>query len=127
MATDPALLAHVRDLFAGLEPISVGRMFSGTALYVDGDVMFAAILGGTVWMKSDASTRAQFDAAGSRPFSYMRKSGAREAASLMSLPDSAMDDPAEAMDWARLSLPPATEAAAKKRAQKARKAQQVTR
>ena len=125
MATDPAFLAHIRDLFAGLGPISTGRMFSGTALYVEGDVMFAAILGGTVWMKSDVSTRAQFDAAGSRPFSYMRASGPREAASLMSLPDSAMDDPDEAMQWACLSLAPARDAAIHKRAIKARKAQKV--
>jgi DNA transformation protein len=40
----------------------------------------------------------------------------------MSLPDSALDDPSEAVTWARLALPPAREAAVKKRAEKARKA-----
>ena len=122
MATDPEFLAHVRDLFAALGEITTGGMFSGTALYVDGDVMFAAILGGTVWMKSDPSTAPAFEAAGSRPFSYDRKSGPRLVPSLMSLPDAALDDPDEALRWAALSLAPARAAAAQKRREKARKA-----
>lgn len=121
MATDPELLDHVLDLFAGLGRISTGRMFSGTALYVQGDVMFAAILGGTVWMKSDASTEAAYLAAGSRPFTYQRQTGPREARSLMSLPEPAMDDAEAAVSWARLSLAPAAAAALAKRNAKARK------
>lgn len=122
MAADSEFLAHVSDLFADLGEISTGRMFSGTALYLEGDVMFAAILGGTVWMKSDASTLGAFAAAGSRAFSYNRKTGTRRVPSLMSLPDTALDDPEEALRWARLALPPARDAAEKKRRQKARKA-----
>jgi DNA transformation protein and related proteins len=122
MATDPELLDHVLDLFAGLGRISTGRMFSGTALYVEGDVMFAAILGGTVWMKSDATTEAAYLAAGSRPFSYQRQTGQREARSLMSLPEAALDDADTALEWACLSLAPARVAAEQKRDAKARKA-----
>ncbi len=121
MATDPDLLAHLQDLFAGLGRIGTGRMFSGTALYVEGDVMFATILGGTVWMKSDASTHAAYFAAGSRPFTYNRQTGIREVPSLMSLPDAALDDADLALNWARLSLPPARLAAEEKRRAKARK------
>ena len=121
MATSPELLDHAFDLFSGLGKITTGRMFSGTALYVEDDVMFAAILGDTFWMKSDASTHDAFVAAGSRPFSYMRATGERQATSLMSLPDAAMDDPGEALKWARLSLPPARTAAEAKRRTKARK------
>ncbi len=122
MPAPPELLVHARDLFAGLGRITTGRMFSGTALYVEGDVMFAAILGGTIWMKSDATTEAGFLAAGSRPFTYRRKTGPREARSLMSLPEAAMDDPDEALGWALRSLPPARAAATAKRRDKARKA-----
>ncbi len=122
MATDLDLLGHVRDLFAGLGRITTGRMFSGTALYVEGDVMFAAILGGTVWMKSDATTQAAYLAAGSRPFSYLRQTGPREAPGLMSLPEDAMDDADTALNWARLSLAPARAAADTRRRAKAHKA-----
>jgi DNA transformation protein and related proteins len=122
MPAPAEIVAHARDLFGGLGPVTTGRMFSGTALYVEGDVMFATILGGTIWMKSDATTEAAYLAAGSRPFTYQRKTGPREARSLMSLPESAMDDPDEALDWARRSLPPARAAAEAKRRDKARKA-----
>ncbi len=121
MATDPEFLAHVLDLFAGLGRIGTGRMFSGTALYAEDDVMFATILGDTVWMKSDDSTLQTFLDAGSRPFTYARADGSREVTSLMSLPEAAMDDPDEALTWARLALPPARAAAEEKRRQKARK------
>ncbi len=121
MPASPELVAHARDLFAGLGPITTGRMFSGSALYVEGDVMFAAILGDVIWMKSDDATRAAFEEAGARAFSYTRATGARQVTSLMSLPDAAMDDPAEALGWARLSLGPARAAAEKKRREKARK------
>ena len=77
---------------------------------------------GTIYMKSDDSTLAQFEAAGSLPFTYTRATGQRQVTSLMSLPDSAADDPDEAAQWARLSLGPARAAAEKKRAEKARKA-----
>ncbi|MEO8243953.1 MAG: TfoX/Sxy family protein [bacterium] len=126
MATDPDLLDHVLDLFAGLGRIGTGRMFTGTALYVEGDVMFAAILGGTVWMKSDTTTEAAYVAAGSRPFTYQRQTGPRAARSLMSLPDAAMDDADAAVAWARLSLAPAEAAALAKRTAKARKADRKT-
>ena len=121
MATDPTLLAHALDLFSRVGALTTGPMFSGTAIYVDGDVMFATILGDTVWMKSDESTRPMFEQAGARPFTYDRKTGARQVTSLMSLPENALDDPDEAFRWAQISLPPAREAAAKKPAQKARK------
>ena len=43
MAVDAEIREHVLDLFAGLGPIRTGRMFSGLALYVEEDVMFAMI------------------------------------------------------------------------------------
>lgn len=126
MATAPDQIAHARDLFGLFSqefgPITTGRMFSGTALYVEGDVMFACLLSDTIWMKSDAETRAAFEDAGSRPFTYTKATGPMSVPSLMSLPESALDDPEEALSWARLSYAPALKAAEDKRRQKARKA-----
>ena len=116
MATDPEFVEHVRDLFSGLGPIRTGNMFSGTALYID-DAMFAVILNDTVFMKSDDALGEAYLEAGSEPFEYDRKDGRRVVTSLMSLPVSALDDPGEALDWARKSLVPA-EAAAVKRAKR---------
>ena len=127
MAVSAEVLDHARDLFRGLGPLRTGRMFSGVALYVEEDVMFAMITpDGTFYMKSDEDTGARYREAGSQPFTYTRATGQMQVTSLMSLPDSALDDPEEAVDWARLSLGPARAAAEKKRAEKARKAARKT-
>ncbi|HIP24456.1 MAG TPA: TfoX family protein [Rhodobacteraceae bacterium] len=114
MAADPEFLAHITDLFAGFGPIRIGRLFGGTSLYID-DAMFAVVFGDTVYMKSDKTTRARYDDAGSVAFSYETKGGERVIPGLMSLPDSAMDDPDEAREWMAISMEPARKAAAKRR------------
>lgn len=114
MAVDPAFLAHIIDLFTGFGPIRTGRLFGGTSLYID-DAMFAVIFAESVYMKSDKALRPRFDEAGSIPFSYETKGGERVIPGLMSLPDSALDDPEEAQAWLQLSLEPARKAAAKRR------------
>lgn len=113
MATDPEFLKHALDLFAGLGPIRTGRMFGGTSLYID-DAMFAVIFNDALYMKADKPLAANYAEAGSRPFQYETKTGIRTINGLTSLPDSAMDDPEEALFWARKSLIPAQKAAVKR-------------
>ena len=120
MATDPGFLNHIKDLFSELGPIRTGRLFGGTALYVD-DAMFAVVFGDALYMKSDAELAKTYSTAGSEPFSYETKTGTRTIKGLMLLPESALDDPDEALTWARLSLVPARVAAVEKRAAKAKK------
>ncbi|GHE02832.1 competence protein TfoX [Defluviimonas sp. 20V17] len=122
MAADPALIAHLRDLFAGLGPIEVRRMFSGAGLYAEGDAMFCLIAHDAVYLKTDDATRPLFEAAGAEPFAYEMNGRTRSLPSFMTLPESAMEDPDEALRWARLALPPAQAAAQEKRRVKARKA-----
>ncbi|MBU2867941.1 TfoX/Sxy family protein [Pacificibacter marinus] len=122
MPAPAELIAHARDLFADIGEITVGGLFGGSALYVEGDVMFACIIGGTIYMKSDETTVEAFVDAGSEPFTYPKKDGETVVTSLMSLPESASDDPDEARDWARLSYAPALKATEKKRIAKAKKA-----
>ena len=110
MATDPGFLDHVTDLFSDLGPLRTGRLFGGTALYVD-DAMFAVIFGDTLFMKTDADLTPAYLDAGSEPFSYDTKNGVRTINGLMRLPDAALDDPEEAMKWAQRSLVPARKAA----------------
>ncbi|WP_102226490.1 TfoX/Sxy family protein [Acidimangrovimonas sediminis] len=122
MAADPELIAYLRDLFSGLGPISMRRMFSGAGLYAEDDAMFCLVARDTVYLKTDADTRPLFEAAGSEPFAYEMNGRRRALPSFMTLPEAAMDDAEEALHWARLALPPARAAAAEKRAEKARKA-----
>jgi TfoX/Sxy family transcriptional regulator of competence genes len=41
MPAAPKLIAHARDLFADIGQITVGGLFGGSALYAEGNVMFA--------------------------------------------------------------------------------------
>ena len=120
MPTDPGFLTHASDLFSELGPVRRGRLFGGTSLYID-DAMFAVIFDNQIYMKSDAQLQDIYLAAGSNPFVYTTKAGARVINGLMSLPDSAMDDPDEALIWARRSMVPAQIVAEEKRAAQARK------
>jgi DNA transformation protein len=87
------------DIFGDFGPIRTRRMFSGTGIYRD-DVMFAIEVGGTLYLKTDATSRPAFEEAGARPFSYARRDGRVVLTSLWSLPELALDDPAVAADWA---------------------------
>ncbi len=113
MSTDPEFLAHARDLFADLGPIRTGRLFGGTALYID-DAMFAVIFDEALFMKADKPLAAEYADAGSEPFQYDTKTGVRIIPGLVSMPESALDDPGEAMFWARKSMVPAQKAATKR-------------
>ena len=99
MTLDAEALA---DIFGDFGPIRTRRMFSGTGIYRD-DVMFAIEAGGTLYLKTDATSRPAFEQAGSRPFSYARGDGRVVLTSLWSLPEEALDDPAVATQWAELA------------------------
>lgn len=126
MAADPALIAHLRDLFAGLGTIVARPMFSGAGLYL-GDAMFGLVARDTVYLRTDPATRPGFEAAGSRVFSYEMQGKLRELPAFMTMPDAALDDPDEALRWALLALPPARAAAEEKRREKSRKSDKAPR
>ena len=117
MATDPGFLDHLRDLFCDLGDIRTGRLFGGTALYI-GDAMFGVVFGETLYMKSDTELAPLYTDAGSEPFIYETKTGARTIGGLMRLPDAALDDADEALMWARRSMVPAEIAAKSRRSKK---------
>jgi len=97
----------IRDLFAQFRPVTVKRMFSGAGLYCDG-VMFALMVRGTIYLKADATSIADFEREGSGPFTYTRgkKSGglSEHALSYWRLPDRLYDDSDELAVWAERAL-----------------------
>ena len=120
MAVSEEFAEHLRDLFGALGQLHIRRMFGGVGLFID-DAMFGLVGDETIYMKTDDELARAYSAAGSEPFTYSG-SGRSIEMSYWRLPDSALDDPDEALDWARRSLVPAELAAAQKRAAKARKA-----
>jgi DNA transformation protein len=121
VAVSAEFSAHVLDLFAGLGPVDIRRMFGGAGIY-RGDAMFALIYeDGLIYMRGDDELGPDYEAEGCEQWVYEGK-GKPVAMPYWRLPESALDDPDEAVDWARRSLIPAETAAAEKRAAKTRTA-----
>ena len=110
------------DLFRDLGPIQIKRMFGGAGVWLD-DACFALIVDEVIFMRGDDRIGPEFEAAGSEQWVYSGHAKRGPVAMpYWRLPESALDDPEEATAWARRSLVPAGEAAARKRITKARKA-----
>ena len=97
----------IRDLFAQFRPVKVRRMFSGAGLYCDG-MMFGLVVRGTIYLKADESSSADFVREGSGPFTYTRgKASGRPSEHALSYwrpPDRLYDDPDELAVWAERAL-----------------------
>lgn len=117
MAYDAAFGDWVREHFAGLGPLQIKSMFGGASVYAD-EVIFALLDDGVVWMKADDTNAPLLIEAGARQFTYPTKTGEPMTMGYWSLPDSAVDDPEEAVAWARRSIEVAVRKAAAKRPRK---------
>jgi DNA transformation protein and related proteins len=111
MAFDPDFGEWVREHFAALGPLEIKRMFGGGAVYANG-LIFALLDDGVIWLKADEVNAPLLAEAGARQFTYPTKGGAIMAMAYWSLPESALDDPDEAADWARKSIDAALRKAA---------------
>src|SRR3954454_13039282 len=93
----------VIELFEGLGPVRIRRMFGGAGVYA-GDVMFGLIDDETLYLKTDDALKAELAAEGSVGWVYSRAPGKWEETSYWRLPEAALDDPDAAAAWARKSL-----------------------
>jgi DNA transformation protein len=103
MAVSPEFIDHLHELLAGLGPLTVKEMFGGASLQADG-AAFGLIFGETLYLKVDDANRAAFEDEGCAPFTYEMKDGSKASLGYWSLPEQALDDPEEAVRWARLGL-----------------------
>jgi DNA transformation protein len=110
------------DLFAGFGPVAIRRMFSGFGISADG-TNFALALRGGLYLRADEQTIPQFEAEGSKPFSYQTRAKTVTVNSYWQLPERLYDDPEEMTGWARAAFSTAQRAALRKPkgAKKARK------
>jgi DNA transformation protein len=111
---DKGYVDHCLELLAPLGTTRAKRMFSGYGLYID-DLCVALLLReAQLYLKVDDASRAAFEAAGCKPFTYETKTGERTALSYYTAPDEAMESPAEMRPWARRALAAAVAARAAK-------------
>lgn len=89
----------IRDMFAGLGPVTIKRMFGGKGIYHDG-LIVALEVGDEIVLKADAVSAADFADAGCVRWTYDGK-GKPVQMPYWSIPDSAIDDPDELALWTR--------------------------
>ena len=91
----------IADLFAGLGPVEIKRMFGGKGVYHKG-VIVAIELDGEIMLKADAKSAPDFEAAGCRQWTYVGSRHGKEVAMpYWSVPDGALDDADVMMPWAK--------------------------
>jgi DNA transformation protein len=105
--------SFVQDLLSGLGSVRIRRMFGAAGVYA-GEVMFALIDDETLYLKVDSTMKAELQAEGSVGWVYSRAPGRWEDTAYWRLPEAALDDPDEAVAWARRSLAVAEAKAASK-------------
>ncbi|MBS0385893.1 MAG: TfoX/Sxy family protein [Proteobacteria bacterium] len=125
---DDSFHAFVKELFAGMGPVQIKRMFGGAGVYADG-LMFGLLAEGAVHIKAnDEAMKAALRAEGSGPFVWIPQNGPRKGEQVdlgyWRLPEAALDDPDEAVKWGRkaLALAKAKAAAKKPKAPRAKRA-----
>jgi|SRR5690606_14232196 len=114
----------VKELFGGLGPVQIKRMFGGAGGYADG-VMFLLLADDAIYLKADDALKAELRAEGCGPFVWEPQSGPRAGEKLdlgyWRLPYSALDDPDEAVIWGWKALTIAKAKAALKKSEKAKR------
>lgn len=114
---------YVKELFAGMGPVEIKRMFGGAGGY-SGGLMFLLLADDTIHIKADDALKAELREEGSGPFVWEPQSGPRKGEKVdlgyWRLPDAALDDPDLAAEWGRKALAIA-KAKAKAKAPKAKK------
>ncbi len=111
MAYSPDFGIWVEEHLAALGPLTIKRMFGGAAVYADG-LTFALLDDGIVWLKADEINEPGLRQAGARQFTYPARDGREMTMAYWSLPDTAVDDPEEAVRWAREAIAAALRKAA---------------
>jgi len=100
---DASFATSLIDQLAPLGALRQRRFFSGQGI-VAGDVQFAMILGGMLYLRVDADLAARMQAHGAQPFVYGTRKRDVTVASYYGVPEECLDDIDVLTDWARRSL-----------------------
>lgn len=95
--------AGIADTLRPIGPVTHRRFFGGQGL-VCGEVQFAMIIQGTLYLRVDAALAAQMQAHGAQPFVYGKRTRNVEVYSYYSVPEQCLDDDETFIAWARRSL-----------------------
>jgi DNA transformation protein and related proteins len=102
MAVSDDQIAFVRDLFRAIPGVTTRKMFGGLGIYSEGTIFALIGPGDAIMVKARGAMAEALEAEGSEQFRTYE--GKTVNMPYWTLPESALDDPDEAADWARRSL-----------------------
>jgi DNA transformation protein len=94
--------AEIEEMFQGLGPVTIKRMFGGKGIYHLGRII-ALEFRGDMLLKADDVSSPAFAEAGASQWTYEGKSGKPVKMPYWSIPDDAYDDPDLMAGWVRLA------------------------
>ena len=101
----------VLDQLAGVEQLRARAMFGGVGLY-SGDVFFGIVAADVLYFKVDDTSRAQYKAAGSKPF---KPYADRPSMNYFAVPVEVLESAPTLLEWARRAIVAARGTAARAR------------
>ncbi|RWX75461.1 TfoX family protein [Neorhizobium lilium] len=104
--------AAIEEMFEGLGPVSIRRMFGGKGIYYRG-LIIAIELRDEIMLKADNVSAPEFAAAGARQWSYEGKKGKPVLMPYWTIPEEALDDADLMGKWTRLAFEAALRASKK--------------
>ena len=106
-------LDYLDELFSDVGPVTTRAMFGGHGVYLDGRIV-GIVIDEALYLKTDALTRARFEAAGSMPFVYTGQAKPIET-SYWSAPEDALESAQAMRPWIELARAAALRKPAKRR------------
>ena len=99
MSASAEFVEYVRELLSPLGPLADARFFGGHAFKTAGR-QFAMIMGNTLYLRVDDTTRPRYAARGMQPFSYATRNGRVEVRTYFAVPEALLEDPEALCTWA---------------------------
>ena len=118
MAIDEGLYAWVQEALEPMGTVTLRKMMGGGTLYLDGAI-FAIMIDGELWFKSDEEANAFWDGEGcTERFTVTFRDGTVDGMNYRRAPNDVYDEPEATQRWAKLAVDAGLRGAAKKKPRK---------
>lgn len=105
MSVSDEEIVHALELFDGLGGLTTRKMMGGLCIYHDGTIFALLMSDGQLYLKGAGAFQDVLEAEGCARWQYTREG--KDKPTFMpywTMPDAALDDPEEAVTWARRAL-----------------------
>jgi DNA transformation protein and related proteins len=100
VSSSAEFLEFLKEQMELFGPVSMRRMFGGAGIYRDG-LMFALVADDVLYLKTDDTSRSDFQSEGLMPFTYATRNGPNTIVSYHRAPLRCLEDCDEMAEWCR--------------------------